>query len=363
MYIRGSLPVIVLILLTIASMTSAFASRSQLSEEQKAQLKTAQTIFVQAIALTERGATSPESIRNVVEKRLLALDYATVSSREQPHDVVVKVKCEERKTWEGTTRLGGDADRPGAPSRLWKGPACQITYRVGGGVIEWQREIQAEFDDAIEAAKRAGAKDPGQYALHHLQSRLETDDFPLLLAAEWGQYTRLTNRLQAPDTPPSTKRTILALVDSRYPDTIIPILEQTLTDTRLAPEAARALGRLGERSTTRLLDLLANAQDPAVRAAAAEGLGTIGQNGNDARILPALLAVLNESDVGWGVQNEVARALGKMGDDKSYEPLTELSRKIWTIRSNDPELEELRETVFWSLRQIRSGDHSGRLDY
>lgn len=360
MDVRGVLPVMVLV---IASATSAFAGRGQLSEEQKVQLKTAQTLYVQAIALTERGATSPEAIRTVVEKRLHALDYSTVSSREQSHDVVVKVKCEERKTWEGTTRLGGDADLPGAPSRLWKGPACQITYRVAGGGVTWQREIRAEFDDAIEAAQRAGVKDPGQYALHHLQARLETDEFPLLLAAEWGQYTRLTDRLRAPGISPATKRTILGLVDSRFPDTIVPILEQTLADTRFAPEAARALGRLGDRSTTRLLDLLATADDPAVRAAAAEGLGQIGQNGNDARILPALLAVLNESNVGWGVQNEVARALGRMPDDKSYEPLSELSRKIWTIRSDDPELEELRETVFWSLRQIRSGDHSGRLDY
>lgn len=360
MYVRGSLLVMALV---AVSATPALASRGQLPAELKEQVKAAQTVYVQAIALTEKGTVSPKAIRTIVERRLHALGYTTVSSPEQPHDVVVKVKCEERKTWEGTTRLGGDADLPGAPSRLWKGPACQITYRVDGTSVEWRREIRSEFVDAIKAAKKAGQQDPGQYALRDLQSRLETDEFPLLLTGEWGQYERLLTALQAPGTSHQAKRTILSFVDSRFPERIVPVLEQFLTDTKLAPEAARALGRLGDRGTTRLLDLLATADDPAVRAAAAAGLGMIGQNGKDARIIPALLAVLDEPEVGWGVLNEVARALGRMPDDRSYQPLTDLSRKVWTIRSTDPELEDLRETIFWSLRQIRSGDHSGRLDY
>ena len=62
--------------------------------------------------------------------------------------LVFKVKCEQRKTWEGTTAAGGDADLPDAPSRLWKGPACQMTYLLGDLKVKWQKEVRTEFEDA-----------------------------------------------------------------------------------------------------------------------------------------------------------------------------------------------------------------------
>jgi hypothetical protein len=70
-----------------------------------------------------------------------------------------------------------------------------MTYRLGDMKVKWQREVRTEFEDAEQAARSAKVGDPGAYALGKLRDTLETYEFPLLLAAEWGQSMRLLTLL------------------------------------------------------------------------------------------------------------------------------------------------------------------------
>ena len=180
--------------------SSASAYRDYFSEAQKAELANIRSVFVEALALTDKGAGNADGIRDVVLRRMGELGYVASSDQGAPRDVVVRVKCEQRKTWEGTASAGGDNDLLDAPSRLWKGPACQVTYALGNLKVKWQKEVRTEFEDAAQAAHAAGASDPGAYAMSALREALETYEFPLLLTAEWGQPDRLLKLLDSPQT-------------------------------------------------------------------------------------------------------------------------------------------------------------------
>src|SRR5918994_8006846 len=151
-----------LLALTIDS-SPVLAYRDYLTAEQKAQLEKIQTVLVEAIALTDKGTVDAGPITEVAARRLGEMGYAVVRDAGKPHDATFKVKCEQRKTWEGTTPGGGDADLPDAPSRLWKGPACQLTYILGGMKIKWQKEVRTDFEDATDAALKASAGETGPF--------------------------------------------------------------------------------------------------------------------------------------------------------------------------------------------------------
>ena len=137
------------------------ARRTHLTPEQKQQLQKAQTVFVNALALTEKGRTNSEPLQALASQRLAEVGFSVTADRKQAHDVEFKVKCEERKTWTGTTAEGGDAELLDAPARLWKGPACLLTYLVDGKNLGWYKEVRTSFQDSMEAAKEAGAKTQG----------------------------------------------------------------------------------------------------------------------------------------------------------------------------------------------------------
>jgi len=167
---QGALITAISLLLVLASGTS-WGYRDYFTLEQKAQLAKVQTVLVEVTALTDNGAVDSSAISEVAIRRMKELGYNVVTDPAQPHDVVFKVKCEQRKTWEGTTTMGSDADLPDSPSRVWKGPACQLNYVVGGTKIKWQKEVRTDFLDAVEAAQKANAGDPGLYAMAKLKVR------------------------------------------------------------------------------------------------------------------------------------------------------------------------------------------------
>ena len=337
---------------------SSWSYRDYFTKEQKAQLSKIQSVLVEAVALTDKGAVDAGPIKKVVVDRLSELGYTVETDPAKPSDVVFKVKCEQRKTWEGTTPSGGDADLPDSPSRVWKGPACQLTYVLGGMKIKWQKEVRTDFQDAVEAAQAANAGDPGAYALAKLQDRLEQYDFPIFLAAEWGHHDRLLKLLDKPRTPQLRKFKIISLLGEMQADEALPKIKEALKNRELNKEAAVALGDLGSDGIPILVDILKTSKQPELQAAAAKGLGKIGGIAGDVRVVEPLLSMLDAPGIDMRVQTEIVWALGKIPDKRALAPLNALFKKVLHIR--DPEnqqLQKLKEALNWSTKQLNMDEH------
>ncbi|MDO8357822.1 MAG: HEAT repeat domain-containing protein [Nitrospirota bacterium] len=340
----------------------SWAYRDYFTADQKAQLAKVQTVLVDAMALTEKGAVDAGPIVEIASRRLGELGYTIVQDRTKPHDAVFKVKCEQRKTWEGTTAAGGDADLPDAPSRLWKGPACQLTYLLGDMKVKWQREVRTDFDDAVTAAQSAQAEEPGAYAIKKLTDGLEKYEFPLLLTAEWGQPDRLLKLLDSAETNQARKVKIISLLGEMQADEALPRLKQALQDRDLAKQALAAMGNLGREGIPLLVEIMNTSTDLEVQAAAAKGLGQLGGLHGDASVVPPLLARLKDSKTDWSVLTEVAWSLGKIPDKRSIQPLYDLDKKLQAMRDPDNmQLKKLKEAVFWSIKQCDTWDQFSSL--
>ena len=337
----------------------SWAYRDYFTAEQKALLDKIQTVRIEAIALVDKGGVDAAPIAELIARRMGELGFAVAREADKPHDAVVKVKCEQRKTWEGTTSAGGDADLPDAPSRLWKGPACQMTYLLGDMKVKWQKEVRTEFEEAGLAAQSANAGDPGIYALGKLRDVLETYEFPLLLAAEWGQSARLLKLLDRSDTSKARKLKIISLLGEMQADEAVPKLKEALKDRDLAKHAIGAMGNLGKEGIPLFVETMNTSPDLDVQAAAAKGLGQLGGMHGDASVVLPLLAKLKDPKTDWSVLTEVAWALGKIPDKRSVQPLYDLDKSLQAIR--DPEnvpLKKLKEAVFWAIKQCDLWDNT-----
>ena len=335
----------------------SWAYRDYFTPEQKALLDKIQTVRIEAIALVDKGAVDAGPIAELVARRIGELGYTIVREAGKPHDAVFKVKCEQRKTWEGTAAAGGDADLPDAPSRLWKGPACQMTYLLGNMKVKWQKEVRTEFEDAGQAAQSASAGDPGTYAMGKLRDVLETYEFPLLLAAEWGQAERLLKLLDLSDTPQARRFKIISLLGEMQADEALPKLKEVLKDRNLAKQAIGAMGNLGKEGIPLLVDIMNTSPQIELQAAAAKGLGQLGGTHGDASVVLPLLAKLEDPKTDWFVLTEVAWSLGKIPDKRSIQPLYNLDKKLQAMR--DPEnvsLKKLKEAVSWAIKQCDTWD-------
>ncbi|MBH0210339.1 MAG: HEAT repeat domain-containing protein [Nitrospira sp.] len=333
------------------------AYREYFTPEQRAQQEKIQTVFVDILTLTAKGSTDSTPLVDTVIHRLAEVGYSAVRTAGQAHDVVLRVKCEQRKTWEGTAVTGGDADLPDAPSRLWKGPACQLSYLLGGMKIKWQKEVRTEFEDAVAAAQAAQAPDVGRYAMAKLQEALEKYEFPLLLAAEWGHADRLLKLLDSPETSQARKLKIMSLLGDIQADEAMPKLKEALKDRDLARQALSAIGNLGKDGIPMLVELMNSSPQLEVQAAAAKSLGQLGGLHGDASVVLPLLAKLQDPKTDWTVLTEVAWALGKIPDKRSIQPLYDLDKKLQAIRDPDNmTLKKLKEAVFWSIKQCDTWD-------
>ncbi len=350
---------------SIVLVPQSSARRTYLTPEQKQQLQKAQTVFVNALALTEKGRTDPTYFQTLVSQRLQEVGFSVIVDRKQAHDVEFKVKCEERKTWTGTTAEGGDAELLDAPSRLWKGPACLLTYLLNGQNLGWYKEVRTSFQDAMQVAKSAGAKDAGAYALVRLAERLSQYDFPVLLAAEWGQPDRLIKLIDAPTTPKIRKLYILSALSEIEAESAFPHLTKLMQDKDLAQEAVEALTGVGENSIPFLTDLFQSSTQSEIQAAAAKALGDVaGRSGNPTAIPPLLEYLKNvlknfntSADINFPVLTQVVWGLGKLRDEDSIEPMDELNQKVWLINDHSKEMANLREAANWTYKQLDLDGH------
>ncbi len=354
---KCAMAIAIFISLFISSQETGWAYRDYFTAEQKSQLAKIQTVLVEAVALTDKGAVDARPIREVVVNRLSELDYTVITDGSKPYDVMFKVKCEQRKTWEGTATAGGDADLPDSPSRVWKGPACQLNYTLGSMKIKWQKEVRTDFEDAITAAQKAGAGDPGSYAMAKLKERLATYDFPVIVTADWGQADRLLKVLDNSKSDQMRRLKIISLLGEMQADAALPRLKEALKDKDLARQAAESIGGIGRDGIPLLVDIVKNSQDNDLRISAVKGLGQVGGLQGDTTAVPPLLEILNDPNTDWTLLTEIAWALGKMPDKRSIEPLYALDRKLQAMR--DPEnmkLKKLKEAVFWAIKQCDTWD-------
>jgi hypothetical protein len=347
------------IVLVLLLASDSWARQESFTLEQKAQLEKVDRVLVEVIALSDKGPTDPAALNDVVIKRMKEFNYTVLTDPAQPNDIVLKVKCEQRKTWEGTTNMGSDADLPDSPSRVWKGPACQLSYVLDGKKMGWRKEVRTDFADAQQAADAAKAGDPTAYAMGKLRERLEDYDFPALITAEWGQEERLFKLYDDPATPPARKVKLIGLFGHLFSTKAVPRLLAGLKgdDVEIAKASALALGNIGQKDTTpTLIQTMKNGR-PELRPSAANALGVLGALHGDFTIVDPLLETLKTDDI--ALKTEVVWALGKLPDRRAYEPLFALQKSLYHVRENDadPKLVKLKEAVNWSIKQIDTWEY------
>jgi hypothetical protein len=350
--------------LVVFVVTDSEARRDTLTAQQKDKLGKIQRVLVEAAAITDQNATDASLLTDTVVRRMQVLGYTVVTDPTQPHDVVLRVKCEQHKTWEGTASSGGDADVPDSPSRVWKGPACQLLYLLDGKKLGWHKEVRTEFQDARQAATEAHVENPGAFALSKLIERLEEYHFPILLAAEWGQVDRLLKRLDEPSVTPALKAKIIAQLGEMFATEAVPRLLIALKDSdiTIAKAAAQALGNIGQKDSIAALVTVLQTGKPELQVAAAKGLGQVGALHGDFSIIPSLLDALKSDDL--AVKTEAAWALGKLPDKRAYEPIYALYRTLQTSGiagidgqgRNGEQVQKLKEALNWSLKQVDTFD-------
>lgn len=348
----------VLLLLNMI-VTESSARKELLTPKQKEILEKAEHVLVEVIAITDHGSIDPVPLTEVVTRRLKEVGYAAVTDQAQPHDLVFKVKCEQRKVWEGTTTMGSDADLPDSPSRVWKGPACQLTYLLDGKKMGWRKEVRTDFVDAAQAAAAAKAPDPGAYAMAKLKDRLEEYDFPVLITAEWGQEDRLLKIFDKPSTPQPRKVRVISMFGYLFSDKAVPRLLTALkeSDLAVAKAAAVALGNIGQKESIPVMIEVMRSGPPELRAEVAKGLGIVGALHGDPSIIPPLLEALNTDDL--ALKTEAVWALGKLPDQRAYEPLYQIYKPLQNVRGPDadPQIKKLKEALNWSMKQIDTWEY------
>lgn len=348
---------ILLILTVVAALPDRSEGRRELmTQDEKARLKAAQQIHLEAIAITDKGAIDPAPVTTAATARFKGLDYDVTTDESRPHDVTVKIKCEEHKVWEGTVISGGDADQMDPASRLWKGPACQITYRTTTAKPRWRHEVRG----ALTAAQDAKApRLTGTEVIAGLATRLADDPFPLLLAGAWGQSSRLMKVLDDPDSSSVEQTTAITLLGNMFAVEAVPSLTKKLQDKdqAVARSAATALGAIGHSDCIPPLLGLLQDKDPDTRAAAIKGLGKLAPMHPNSDIVPILLAQLPKEPV--QTQTEIVRALAKTTDRRILDPLRELNRSVQAkVRSESgPEWKELKRVLGETLDSF-DGTHT-----
>ena len=349
---------LVLLLLTLL-VTESFARKELLTSKQKEMLAKAERVLVEAIAITDRGSIDPAPLAEVVSRRLKEVGYTIVADAAQPHDLVFKVKCEQRKVYEGPSAHGGDADLPDSPLRVWKGPACQLTYLLEDKKMGWRKEVRTEFQDSIQAAEAAKAPDPGAYAMAKLKERLEEYDFPVLVTTEWGQEDRLLKIFDDPSATQARKVRIVSMLGYLFSAKAVPRLLIALKDPDLtvAKAAAVALGNIGQKESIPVMIEVMQTGPRELRPEVAKGLGILGALHGDPSIIPPLLEALNTDDL--ALKTEAVWALGKLPDRRAYEPLYQIYKPLQNVRGPDadPQIKKLKEALNWSMKQIDTWEY------
>ncbi|MGE3152491.1 MAG: HEAT repeat domain-containing protein [Nitrospiraceae bacterium] len=337
----------------------AQARRPSLTETERQALEKIQRIQVQALVLTDQGQEDATAVHDLVAKKMEEFEYEIVKDPTEPSDAVLRVKCEQRKTWEGTVSAGGDADLPDSPSRVWRGPACQLRYLMDGKPMAWAKEVRTDFEDALKAANEAGERDPGMFAITRLQERLAKYEFPVFLTTEWGQEARLLKMFQKPDLTSGRKIALIQAFGELFAGSAVPHLKPLLKDPdmEVAKAAIIAVGNIGHREGIAMLVDVLQTGPPELQIEACRGLGKVGALHGDASVVPPLIHAMETGDI--KLQTAAVWALGQLPDRRAYEPLLKLQASMGDKRVADRESPEgkLYDALHYTLKQIDGIEH------
>jgi len=342
------------LLLVLVLSTDSWARRIYISPEQKTQLSGIHTIFVSALALTEKGYAPSDHILSVVRHQFEDVGFRVVTDAAQLHDVEFHVLCEERKREQGTTRYGGDAELTNAPDRLWHGPACQLSYLLQGKDLGWIKEVHVSPDEIPLMTGEVQASPEGVSVFDHLTHALEHLDFPVMLLSEWGQTHRLVALLTAPETTPARQLLILDLLRQFPSAEALPHLLKLIQERQYPDEAIGALSGLGREVVPHLFQIFDNKDNSlSIRASAAKGLGRICRTAGDPEVTAMLREYLthavsrirSSSDIEFPVLIEVVWGIGSIHHKPTFQLIDALQNRIWTIYDNSTEMKKLREAV------------------
>ena len=313
-------------------------------------LEQIQEVWIEALALTERGLQDSTAIHQAVSAQLAQAGFTPVPDGNRPHDITVRVKCEERKSRTGPSKHRKGGHPLSTASRLWKGPACDISYRHQGTPALWSWEVRTSFEDPREAAKAAGAPNSGLYALQELQTQLAQDDFPLYLAAEWGQAGRLIHLFQQATDHLDRRRLILQLLGPLTSPAALSTIEEATKNPELAMTAITALGDQGEVAIPTIAKILDTPGNADQQLAALQALGEIATHSPVPALYDQFIQQLQSSDP--RMQTIAVRGLGTLGNQDAMAPIETLNIQAWSNPSTHADMQALREALNDTLYQL-----------
>jgi hypothetical protein len=347
-----------LFLITLSLAGNAESTELRQPKQELPGLETAQTLLIEAQMAATLDDGDQNLVLKIVGKRMEEMGYRVVGNAGSPHDVVIRVFCEAVLPKRGHSKASPPIHQMPFERMLNPEPPCSFQYLFEGEVVPWKRINHVVYTDGVQAAKRIVRSRSIPTEKAFIISFLEEYEFPLLLAAEWGHAGRLLQKFHAPGTPYVCQVKIISLFGEIEEPQGFPFLVQALREKDLVPDVARALGHFGEKARPYLVDLLKKSGRPEVQAAAANGLGRVGAMTGDTSSTLLLLEMLTRPATDIEVKTEIVWALGKAPDFAAYPVLAELEREVWLARSSDPQLQQLRQAVNWSIREVRQGGHT-----
>ncbi len=299
---------------------------------------------------------TPAFIIDTLQPRLETLGYhVEFAPRHSADGLWLQVDCQAIPE-KIRSRLPDTFTRPSSKApRL--GPPCQIAYTYQQEVIPWKNVDRLIYSESVSTMQKIAQRARPLQPQECVEQFFSLYDFPVLLAAEWGHVDRLLHVLNRPDTPVPRQRLVLTLLGETQVARGYPVLVEKLQDVHVAGEAAEALGFFGLRAQPHLLPVVQDRSDPLLQVAAAKGLGRIAAATGNSQQTPLYLKMVADSTIDIRVRTQLAWALGKAPDMRAYPTLLHLEKDIWANYSQDPQLQEFREAVDWSIREVKQGGH------
>lgn len=295
-------------------------------------------------------------IVETLQSRLETLGYRVdIVSRPFPNGLSLQVDCQAIQEKNGSRSRDHATQSSVKTSSL--GPPCQVAYFYQQEVVPWKNVDRLIYSESVSTMKEIAKISQPLHLQECVEKFFHLYDVPVLLAAELGHVDRLLDVLNLLDTPVLRQRLILTLLGETQVERGYAVLVKKLKDPRVAKEAAEALGSFGLRAQAYLLPIVQDRSEPLLQAAAAKGLGRIAAATDNSRQTRIYMKMVQDTTIDIRVRTQLVWALGKAPDMRAFDTLLQLEEHIWDDHSRDPTLQEFREALDWSIREVKQGGH------